>query len=84
MIAAGFPLARHRLLIFMRQHLALARRVRMHGPGNGGLMDPPFWHCMHLVAANRLRLLQLIDTQLPKPSLASPPMVTPAQLDLFA
>ncbi|WP_312705258.1 hypothetical protein [Stenotrophomonas lactitubi] len=84
MIAAGFSLARHRLLIFMRQHLALARRVRLHGPGNGDLMDPPFWHCMHLAAGNRLRLLQLIDTQRSKPSPAPPPTVTPAQLNLFA
>ncbi len=84
MIAAGFPLARHRLLIFMRQHLALARRVRLHGPGTGGLMDPPFWHCMHLAAANRLQLLQLIDTERSTSSLAPPPPTLPAQLDLFA
>ncbi|MET3149100.1 UNVERIFIED_ORG: hypothetical protein ABIC77_000294 [Stenotrophomonas geniculata] len=84
MIAAGFPLARHRLLIFMRQHLALARRVRLHGPGKGGLMDPPFWHCMHLAAANRLRLLQLIDTQRSQPSPAPRLTIAPAQLDLFA
>ncbi|MBH1836428.1 hypothetical protein I5T88_11145 [Stenotrophomonas maltophilia] len=81
MIAAGFPLARQRLLIFIRQHLALARRVRLHGPGTGGLMDPPFWHCMHLAAANRLQLLQLIDAQRSKLSPLTPAF--PAQPDLF-
>ncbi|WP_329859405.1 hypothetical protein [Stenotrophomonas hibiscicola] len=82
MIAAGFPLARHRLLIFMRQHLALARRVRLQGPGNGGLMDPPFWHCMDLAAANRARLLHLIAVE--RSVVPAPPPALPAQLDLFA
>lgn|GEM_PF-824396 len=84
MIAAGFVLAPHKLLIFMRQHLAIARRVRLHGQDNGGLMDPPFWHCMHLAAANRLPLLMLVDTQRSKPSPGPPPPPLPAQLDLFA
>lgn len=82
MIAAGFPLARHRLLIFMRQHLALARRVRLQGPGNGGLMDPPFWHCMDLAAANRARLLHLIAAE--RSAVPTLPPAQPAQLDLFA
>jgi hypothetical protein len=82
MIAAGFPLARHRLLIFMREHLALARRVRLLGHGNRGLMDPPFWHCMDLAAANRSRLLHLIAVE--RSAVPAPPPALPAQLDLFA
>ncbi|HEL2957023.1 TPA: hypothetical protein UL931_000218 [Stenotrophomonas maltophilia] len=84
MIAAGFRLAHHRLLIFMRQHLAIARRARLHGPGNGGLMDPPVWHCMHLATTRRLQLLQLIDSQRSKPSPTPAAPALPAQLDLFA
>lgn len=81
MIAAGFPLARYRLLGFMREYLLVARRVRLHGPGSGGLLDPPFWHLMDLAAAKRRRLLQLIATERSK---RPPPPALPAQLELFA
>lgn len=83
MIAAGFPLARYRLLIFMRQYLQEARNVRLHGRGGGGgwMEPPPFWHSMDLAAAKRRRLLDLIASERAK---RPPPPSLPAQLDLFA
>lgn len=81
MIAAGFPLARYRLLIFIREYLLVARRVRLYGPGSGGLLDPPFWHLIDLAAANRRRLLNLIAIE--RSVRAAAPSF-PAQLELFA